>query len=51
MLEAMTDEEFSSFCSEIIVLQHFSDNHKIEENSPEAIEDYERGHFRNSIPH
>ena len=51
MLEAMTDEEFSSFCSEIIVLQHFSDNHKIEENRPEAIEDYERGHFRNSIPH
>ena len=50
MLECMTEEEFSSFCSEIIVLQHFNENHKIEENSPEAIEEYERGNFRSAIP-
>jgi hypothetical protein len=50
LLECMTDEEFSSFCSEIIVLQHFSEQHKNEEKSPEAMKDYDRGHFRNSIP-
>lgn len=50
MLEGMTEEEFSSFCSEIIVLKHFSAQHKIEDNSPEPIEEYGRGDFRNSIP-
>jgi hypothetical protein len=50
MLEGMTEEEFSSFCSEIIVLQHFSQQYKVEDNSPEAIEKYSRGDFRNSIP-
>ena len=50
MLESMTEEEFSSFCSEIIVLQHFNEQYKIDDNSPEAIEEYARGDFRNSIP-
>jgi hypothetical protein len=52
MLEGMTEEEFSSFCSEIIVLQHFTDQHKhkIEEYSPEPIEESGSRNFRNSIP-
>ena len=50
MLESMNEEEFSSFCSEIIVLQHFNEQHKIEENGPEQYDEYERGHIRSAIP-
>jgi hypothetical protein len=51
VLSNMNEEEFSTFCSEIIVLQHFSDMYKTEENVPESyFNQFERLDIRDKIP-
>lgn len=51
VLSTMSEEEFSTFCSEIIVLQHFSDMYKTEENVPESyMSQFERYDIRDKIP-
>jgi hypothetical protein len=51
VLGNMNEEEFSTFCSEIIVLQHFSDMYKTEENVPESyFNKFERLDIRDKIP-